>query len=287
MTLETTVETTIRDFAERPWRAVTDHDLGPADHVPTMLSHEESQLYFWLARERAAGTGAIVDLGAFAGGSTARLGAGAAAGRFSPRIIAYDRFTADAQTKERILYQGGIAPFEGRDILLLAHRLLTPFKPAVDLRAGEIEEQIWADGPIELLIVDIAKSAASADHVAQTFFPHLIAGRSIVVQQDFLHRYQPWLPAQMSLLSEYFTPLARVSNHSIVFLCTKAPPPEAIARARTALLTDADLTQLVRESALRYRALANRFWFASMVREIASHPEARTAWKLRQPHATA
>ena len=286
MTCDTTVETMIRRFAERPWRTITDHDLAPASHVPTMLSHEESQLYYWLARDLATQAGAIVDLGAFVGGSTARLGAGGGAAG-SPRIIAYDRFTADTQTKERILYKGGIPAFEGRDILLLAHRLLTPFKPAVELRAGEIEEQIWADGQIDILIVDIAKSATSADHVAQTFFPHLVAGQSIVVHQDFLHRFQPWLPAQMALLQEYFTPLARISNHSIVFLCTKVPPPDAIAQARTGPLSDTELTRLVRASALRYRALASRFWFASMVREIAAHPEARTAWQLRQPRCPA
>ena len=91
----------------------------------------------------------------------------------------------------------------------------------------------------------------------------------------------------MTLLEEYFTPLARVSKHSVAFLCTKAPSAEAIAQACTKTLSDEELTRLVRRSALRYSALAGRFWFASMVREIAAHPEARTAWQLRQPHAPA
>lgn len=284
MTINRNADSTISLFSQSPWREISKQDLAPATPVPTMLSLEESQLYYWLARDWATGAGAIVDLGCFAGGSTARLGAGnAASGRHPSAIVAYDRFTADLRTKNRILYKGGIAPFEGSDILLLAHRLLTPFKPAVELRPGELEEQIWDDGLIELLIIDIAKSAASADYIADMFFPHLIAGRSIVVQQDFLHQYQPWLPAQMTLLKDCFTPLARVSKHSMAFLCTHVPTAEAIKDARTGSLSDPGLTELLIESAQHYRAFTKSDCFTAMAHEVATHPNARTSWRLRQP----
>lgn len=253
-------------------------------HPPRMCPrcwHEESQLYYWLARDWAQGAGAIVDLGAFAGGSTARLAAGQQAAGGTAPIHAYDHFTADTPVKERILYPGGIAPFEGRDIFLLAHRLLTPFKPQITLHPGEFLEQRWQGGPIELLCVDIAKTAESADHVAAQMFPHLIPGRSVVVQQDFLHSVQPWLPAQMALLHRYFTPLTRAARHCVAFLCTAVPPPEVLERARTAPLDDRQLTRLVRRAALRYQPLAGRYWFASMVRRIDANPEVRVAWRMR------
>lgn len=273
-------------FAERPWRQVSPEALAPARHVPTMLSTEESQFYCWLARDWARGTGHTVDLGAFIGGSTARFATGQqAAGRTTP-IIAYDRFTADPQVKRSLLYPAGIPAFSGNDILLLAHRLLTPFKPMVELRPGEFLEQGWSGEPIEILCVDIAKTAETADHVAAEFFPHLIPGRSIVVQQDFLHEIQPWLPAQMTLLRRHFTPLARIAHHCVAFLCTSVPTSASLDRARVAPLSDAQLTRLVRRAALSYRGLAGRYRFASMVRRISENPETREAWRMRRHRDT-
>ena len=273
----------VQRFAAKPWLDISAADLACADHVPTMLAREEAQLYYWLTRDYLQGRGAVADLGAFVGGSTARLAAGAlAAGRSDPLIHAYDRFTADQNVKDRILYAGGVEPFDGRDIFLLSHRLLTPFKPLVTLHPGEFLEQSWTGDKIEVLVVDIAKTAATADHVAAEFFPHLIAGHSIVVHQDFLHRVQPWLPAQMALLRHYFTPVARVARHCVAFLCTAVPPPEVLAMTRTAPLDDAQLARLVRMAAGRYQRLANRYWFASMVRTINDNPDIRAAWRMKQ-----
>jgi hypothetical protein len=267
-------------FAAHPWRGLTHPELDAALAIPSMLSPEEAQLYFWLARDWSQNAGATVDLGTFAGGSAARLAAGhRAAGRGTP-VIAYDQFTADETTKQRFLYPAGVAPFKGNDILLLAHRMLTPWKPAVELRAGDILEQAWTSGPIELLVIDAAKSTALADHIAAEFFPALIPGRSIVVQQDFLHRVQPWLAAQMFLLSDFFTPVARVPRDCMVFLCTRTPTPAAIAAARTETLDDAALVRLVRRAARLYQPLAGRYWFANMVRKLRANPGERTAWKM-------
>lgn len=267
-------------FAAHPWREVSHPELDAALAVPSMLSAEEAQLYFWLARDWSTGAGATVDLGTFAGGSAARLAAGHRAAGHPTPVIGYDQFTADENVKQRFLYPAGVAPFKGRDILMLAHRMLTRWKPAIELRAGDIQEQTWTGGPIELLVIDAAKSTALADHIAAEFFPALIPGRSIVVQQDFLHRVQPWLAAQMFLLSDYFTPLARVPRDCMVFLCTDIPPPAALAAARTALLDDAALVRLVRRAARLYQPLAGRYWFANMVRKLRANPGERTAWKM-------
>lgn len=269
-----------RLFAARPWIGADAALPEAARAVPTMLATEETQLYYWLARHWAKGAGVIVDLGSFIGGSTARLAAGQAdAGRALP-VFAYDNFTASEELKAKLLYPAGIAPFDGNDILLEAHRLLTPWKPVVDLRAGDILEQRWGGDPIEILAIDAAKSAALADHIAEEFFPALIPGRSIVIQQDFLHRVQPWLPAQMALLQRHFRPLARVARDCVVFLCTETPSPEALAQARVSELTDRELTRLVRAAASRYAQMAGRYYFASMVRKISANPQERIAWRM-------
>jgi hypothetical protein len=269
-----------RLFAARPWIGADAALPEAARAVPTMLATEETQLYYWLARHWAKGAGVIVDLGSFIGGSTARLAAGQAdAGRALP-VFAYDNFTASEELKAKLLYPAGIPPFAGNDILLEAHRLLTPWKPAITFRQGDILEQGWHGEPIELLAIDAAKSAALTDHIAAEFFPALIPGRSIVIHQDFLHRVQPWLPAQMTRLRRYFKPLSRVARDCVVFLCTEVPSPEALRDARVSELSDRDLARLVRTAASRYSRMAGRYYFASMVRKINANPEERIAWRM-------
>lgn len=68
----TSLDQITSEFAARPWAKVTDSDLAPGLAVPSMLQLEESQLYHWLGRH-VPGDGATVDLGAYAGGSAARL----------------------------------------------------------------------------------------------------------------------------------------------------------------------------------------------------------------------
>ncbi|WP_068118655.1 hypothetical protein [Tropicimonas marinistellae] len=236
----------------RPWTHLLDRALDKARTVPTMLSGQEQQLYYWLTAFWAEGAGAIVDLGCFAGGSTARLAQGLAVAGLDSRVAAFDRFTAGEDVKHSVLYRQGVAPFDGADILPLAKDLLAPWSEWIDLHRGEIDQLGWAGGPIEILVMDASKAACTMDRMSETFLPHLVPGRSLVVQQDFLHWSQPWVPAQMELLSEYFTPLVHVPRDTMVFLCHGSPPADSLALARSDDLSDSDLLGLLAAAKLRY-----------------------------------
>lgn len=125
-------------FADQPWRDVANSVLKQADKVPTMLHRQEQKLYYWLTRNQIGGAGAVVDLGAFAGGSTARLAQGLEDAGSPAMLHAYDRFTVDPVTKQKYLYANGIAPFDGNDLLPLARRLLAPWAHRLTLHPGEI-----------------------------------------------------------------------------------------------------------------------------------------------------
>ncbi|NNK67585.1 MAG: hypothetical protein HKO95_12725 [Rhodobacteraceae bacterium] len=242
-----------RDFKDQPWQWVEDEDLGPALAVPTMLSKQERRLYLWLAEDWAVGAGAIVDLGCFAGGSTAPLAEGCRrAGRTQP-IHAYDRFRASENVKAAVLYSAGIAPFEGKDILPLTQRLLAPWEAEITLHPGDIKDQDWPSDPIEVLCVDAAKTAETADSIAAKYFPALIPGRSVVVQQDFLHWKVPWIPAQMERLADFFSPVATCPRDTVVYLCTRTPTREAVEEARLTGLRDRDLQDLLARARVRLR----------------------------------
>ncbi len=270
-------------FGHAPWRHLLGRTAGPARAVPTMLSSEERQLYFWLTALWARGCGDIVDLGCFAGGSTARLAQGHVAARLGSRIHAFDRFTADESTKRRVLYPAGIPPFRGNDILPLARRLLAPWAGRIEFHPGEIEDCGWTGAAIEIVTCDAAKSASDADDIASIFFPHLVPGRSVVVQQDQMLWNQPWITAQMQLLAEYFTPVAIVPDSTVIHLCRSAPDRAALAAARTARLDDAALTDLLQQARKTLSPLGGDAALDRMIAAIQANPGERHAWNFERP----
>ncbi|MGR3571135.1 hypothetical protein [Brevirhabdus sp.] len=267
----------------RPWESLPHRFLGRARRVPTMLSPLEQQLYFWLASEHATGRGEIVDLGAFAGGSTACLAAGHIFAALDTRLHAFDKFTASDKVKQKVLYANRIAPFEGEDILPLARELLKPWEGRVVFHKGEITEQGWDGAPIEILTLDASKIAEKTDRMAEMFFPALVPGHSVIVQQDYLHYSQPWVVAQMELLADHFDFVAFCPRDSMVYQCTRAIDAEALEAAETALLTDAELFDLIAAARKRHAGLGIDERFERMTAALRANPGQRTAWKFRAP----
>lgn len=235
-------------LASSPWSAIPTKDLEAPATVPTMLSDDERRLYYWLARHWATGSGAIVDLGCFAGGSTALLAEGTRRAGREQSLWAYDRFHADEASKDKFLYAAGIPAFDGSDILPLAHILLEPWQPGITLIKGRIEEQRWNEGPIEILCVDAAKSVGVLDSLAATFYPALVPGQSLVVHQDFFHRKTPWIAAQMERMGEWFEPVAYCAPDTMVFLCRREVTHDALAAGRLSALPDTALIEAIEAS---------------------------------------
>lgn len=274
----------VAEFAARPWRSVTEADLGPAAAVPTMLTPEERLLYHWLGR-RVQGDGATVDLGAYAGGSAARLLSGLALSGRHFHVHSYDRFRSSRAFWAKFMPDEPLPDTDDADLLPVARRHLAPWADHVTLHAGDIGDKSWAGGPIEILSVDAAKGSAMADHIAGQFFPALVPGRSILVQQDYLMAVQPWLCAQMVGLRDQFLPLAHVPKVGMVFLCVGAVTPAALAAGRVHDLTDGKLMQRVRAAADWHEAMVPRRWFKAMLEQIKAHPGVRLGWQMKQAAA--
>ncbi|MEC7761245.1 MAG: class I SAM-dependent methyltransferase [Pseudomonadota bacterium] len=281
---------TLRDtsiFDESPWLAGGPDRLGPARAVPTMLAHEEELLLYWLTAAWATGAGAIVDLGCFAGGSTARLAQGQAqAGHSAPihaaPIHAYDRFGADEAAKSRLLYPAGVAPFAGEDLLPTATALLAPWSERITLHKEDLIDTTWPGDPIEVLVIDASKSTATLDAIARTFYPALRPG-SIVVQCGALHWREPWVMAQMLLMSDCFTPLAHAHDTSFVFHVTRTPDARAIDEGRTTGLKDKALAAILKSSRALFEDYGTTDQLDSMLAAIAASPGIREAWKMTRP----
>jgi len=276
-----TVAETVAEFASRPWKAVQETDLGPAVRVPTMLTPEESLFYHWLGR-RVQGDGAVVDLGAYAGGSAARLLSGLALTGRPFHVHSYDRFRSSRAFWAKFMPDEPLPEADDADLLPVAQRNLAPWADHVTLHVGDIAEKRWTGGPIEILSVDAAKGADMADHIAGAFFPALVPGRSILVQQDYLMAVQPWLSAQMVALRDRFLPLAHVPKVGLAFLCVAPVTAEALASARVGGLTDGKLMQRVREAAAWHEGMVRRAPFKAMLDQIKAHPGVRLGWQMRR-----
>jgi hypothetical protein len=276
----------LAEFAARPWMAVGDADLGPALNVPTMLTAEERLLYHWLGR-RVQGEGATVDLGAYAGGSAARLLSGLALSGKRFHVHSYDRFRSSRTFWAKFMPDEPLPEADDADLLPVVRRHLAPWQDQVTLHVGDIGDKRWTGEPIEILSVDAAKGAAMADHVAAEFFPALVPGRSIVVQQDYLMAVQPWLSAQMVRLRDCFLPLAHVPRVGLVFLTVAQVTEADLGAAQVGALTDGKLMQRVREAATWHADMVPRGRFQAMLDQIKANPGVRLGWQMKQAAARA
>ena len=60
------------------------------------------------------------------------------------------------------------------------------------------------------------------------FFPSLILGHSILLQQDYVHVGEPWIALTMAVLSEYFEQLHFVYGATSACRLTKRIPTEIL-----------------------------------------------------------
>lgn len=262
-------------FDTKPWLGDAFAVPTGAAAVPTMLSDEEGQLLYWLTAEYATGAGAVCDLGCFAGGSTARMAAGIATSGHDAHLHAFDNFTIQDGQKEQYLYTAGITPFEGEEMLHAVKQLLAPWESFTTLHPGDIRETSWRGDPIEILFIDAGKTPHTADAIARRFMPYLIPNRSIVVQQDYLHWRQPWIPVQMELLSKIMEPVAWCRRGSVAFLVTDTVTDAAIDAASLDHLDDAAMTDLLRRALQRFPERRQRAQLARCIMGLQDFPGAR------------
>jgi len=192
--------------------------------LPSMLNHEEWSLLYHLTRTCYLGYGEVVDLGAFLGGSTVRLAKGLRDRGIRDRVMhSYDRFVTDdflvtwipgllAQGRFRHLYDANVAPFAD----------------LIEVHDGDILSQPWLGRPIEILFVDVAKTWQINEHLVRSFFPSLIPGVSLVVQQDYLHEWLPWLHVTMESFADHFDYVTDTRNNSVVFSYERRIPTDRL-----------------------------------------------------------
>lgn len=230
---------------KRPWAAPWRKIAGPfpkhVQAVPTMITPDERRMLVWTGWKWWRGKGAVVDLGSYIGGSTARLAHGMELNGAPGKVIAFDRFTSDEGLKHRLLYPAGVPRFEGDDMFPAAQALLAPFGDRVEMRRGDVSRMEWDDGPIEVMHVDLAKSPMMTAHILRAFAHALIPESGLMIQQDYLHPRNPWIPVAMEFLSDCYEPIAGCRRNSVLFRVMRAPTAAEVDAALVAM-TDREET---------------------------------------------
>jgi hypothetical protein len=173
--------------------------------VKTMLSAQELERLYLLAKDQYTGRGEIVDGGAFLGGSTMALACGL---RDNPgvqdkngRVHSYDLFRADSHVPQFI---GPLPP--GASTRPYYDEVVAPVASHVSVHEGDITLMPWpSTRDIEILFVDVAKSWTVNDFLLQHFFPRLVPGVSSIIQRDYHGPDTPWIPITMELLADHVT----------------------------------------------------------------------------------
>jgi hypothetical protein len=191
--------------------------------ISSMLHDYETAALYALVRHHWTGEGAILDLGPFNGISTFALAAGAKAGghEANARIYSYDLWvrSADyvpyAQTPTAAL-TGSV--FSDWCALNREHANIVHACP------GDLLSLDWADGnPIGLMFVDLAKSWALNNWVAQKCYPNLLPG-GFIVHQDWIHYHQFWLHLTMAHLRRHFSVVDVAYGSTMIFQSIEPVP---------------------------------------------------------------
>jgi SAM-dependent methyltransferase len=241
----------VRDGA---WRL--EPEPASSANVPTMLMPDELRLLHHAAEYYYSGSGAIIDAGCFLGGSTVALADGlrrnaraSYAGPGKP-IQTFDRFEVEDWTR------GLFFPADRRAGSSFRNQFdchVAPYADLVEVHAGDVSGHPWTAGPIEILFLDLAKHWTVCDWVTWQWFPHLIPGRSLVVQQDYLyHQWNGWLHVTMEFYAEYFEYVCDTGLNSVVFRNTRFIPASVLRRNTVASLTTAAKSELMMRAADRF-----------------------------------
>jgi tetratricopeptide (TPR) repeat protein len=206
-------------------------------HRPAgMLGHSEASLCYYLAKEVFTGQGTILDAGSFLGKSAYFFAQGLLA---NPRYVAgrdrihcFDNFLVNEEGTVRFAACELDRTIRiGDSIREIFEEQVATVRDLLEVHDGDFHTTDWPHRPVEILLVDIAKTESLNRRTVELFFPDLIPRRSVVIQQDYHHPWLPHIHVLMEYLADYFDLIVPRVDDSAAFLFRRPIPPEVLRRA--------------------------------------------------------
>lgn len=213
------------------WSHQLPNSISRAIQLQGMLGAQESLLYYYLARDYYTGTGAIIDAGSFLGKSASCLAAGLLDNPWAakPVIHCYDHFQAENNQIWFLQHKCQVTAQTGQDIRHLFDQQTSNIRHMLHVHQQDFRQVTWQYGPIEILLIDIAKSQQLWANVISQMFTKLIPGISLVIHQDYHHiLLPPYIQVVMQSLKDYFTLVIPKINSTAVFMLQQTIPQTII-----------------------------------------------------------
>lgn len=162
----------------------------------------------------------MVDAGCYAGASTVALAEGLRHSALTEnkrrqRIWCYDLFRTTAGMAANYLKDDGLKP--GDSFEPIFRKNVSTYSDYIKVNAGDIRQAAIPSQPIAVLFLDILWSWDCTDFVARNFYPLLDPRRSLLIHQDFVYPYYPWVILSMGMLQNFFAFAYNVQFSSVVF----------------------------------------------------------------------
>jgi hypothetical protein len=125
------------------------------------------------------------------------------------------------------------------------------FLDSLVITPGDLLQFGYRGGPIEIMFIDLAKTWELNTYVVQNFFSKLIPGKSLILQQDYIHFHEYWIHLTMEYFHEYFEFLETMWGGTAVFKYVKKIPDELLRTNLQALSVEEKSALLERERARR------------------------------------
>jgi hypothetical protein len=242
------------DLRGKPWNQLVVDPKSDLFRVIGWLGEEERRCLCWLAKEVYTGAGLIVDGGSYIGASAYCLAEGLSQNPTTsftePSIYAYDLFVALDEYVVNDINEKVRRMALNESYFDIFQQQTAKYCDLIKVFRGDICQYSLLDKPIEILFIDVAKTLEINKHLAREFFPALIPGKSLVIQQDFYHLWHPYIHVTMEYLRDYFEILDPLVRHQSRLYQLQSPiPTEHLDRITRYDFSLAERTKLLARSA--------------------------------------
>ena len=199
------------------------------------LGAAEGAMLYYIARDWVSGRHPLLELGSFLGGSASLTGAGLMANPDwdgTTRLHCFDIFEAKFGDMAEFIRTRIDPDFrEGEDFQHLFEAQTAEVAPAIEIHKGDFAEARWDGGAVDLVFVDIAKTAELNRVVLERFLPALRPGPGLMVNQDFHNADNPWIHCSLGHLIDHFELVEPRADDSILLRLRDPIPAQALAEA--------------------------------------------------------
>lgn len=202
--------------------------------TPGQIEPSERELYYRLAKDSYRGAGEIVEIGTLVGASSVAFAQGildnSNVTNKRKRLHSFDtfRFVPSEVFDGAFFSQHGIDLGTDGDFLDAYLQNTAGYEDVIDVTKGDATKAVWSGEPIEILFVDGDKTAEFQEAIIRGFYPHLIPGVSLIVEQDFSFPNAHSIPIKSQIFGKYLQPV-EMAGTTMVSRYTAAIPRDELS----------------------------------------------------------